>query len=176
MAIREQESRKRIKMDAAKLTAFFQEIAARHSAESITFLCIGTDRSTGDALGPLTGSRLQEHGFPHVVGTMPAPCDADNLVRRMAEIPEGQLIIAIDACLGPPAALGFYFAASEPLRPAQSVGLSLPEVGNYSLAAIVDVNGPRPYRTLQTTPLHRVMVMAEQIALAAAKGFGLVSS
>ncbi|AIQ54870.1 spore protease YyaC [Paenibacillus sp. FSL R7-0331] len=174
MAIREQESRKRIKMDAEQLRAFFHDIAGRHPVEQITFLCIGTDRSTGDALGPLTGSRLLEHGFPHVTGTLPSPCDADNLVARIAAIPEGQLVIAVDACLGPPAALGCYFAASEPLRPAQSIGLSLPEVGNYSLAAIVGVNGPFPYRTLQTTPLYRVIQMSEQIALAAAKGFGLV--
>ncbi|MEK3697034.1 spore protease YyaC [Paenibacillus sp. FSL R10-2199] len=173
MAIREEESRKRRKMDADGLASFFREIAALHPAEQLTFLCIGTDRSTGDALGPLTGSRLLEYGFPHVTGTLPAPCDADNLIRRIAEIPEGQIIIAVDACLGPPAALGYYFAAAEPLRPAQSVGLLLPAVGNYSLAAIVDVNSPRPYRTLQTTPLHRVIVMADQIARAAAQSFGL---
>ncbi|AIQ49380.1 sporulation protein [Paenibacillus sp. FSL R7-0273] len=173
MAIREQESRKRIKMDSEQLITFFHEIAGRHQTEQITFLCIGTDRSTGDALGPLTGSRLLMHGFPNVTGTLPLPCDADTLAAQLAAIPEGQIVIAIDACLGPPAALGCYFAASEPLRPAQSVGLSLPEVGNYSLAAIVGVNGPFPYRTLQTTPLYRVMQMAEQIALAAAKGFGL---
>ncbi|MHA6532967.1 spore protease YyaC [Paenibacillus sp. BAC0078] len=175
MAIREQESRKRSKMDASGLVSFFREIAARHPLEQITFLCIGTDRSTGDALGPLTGSRLVEHGFPHVSGTLPSPCDADNLALRIAEIPEGQFIIAVDACLGPPAALGAFLAAEGPLRPAQSVGLSLPAVGNYSIAAIVDLNGPRPYRTLQTTPLHRVMVMAGQIAAAAAAGFGLNS-
>lgn len=172
LAIREQESRKRVK-DAAGLISFFRDIAAEHPAEQITFLCIGTDRSTGDALGPLTGSKLQEHGFKHVVGTLPQPCDAETLVTRIAEIPAGQLIIAIDACLGPAAALGSYFASGEPLRPAQSVGLNLPAVGHYSLAAIVDINGPRPYRTLQTTPLHRVMVMAAEIAAAAAIGFGL---
>ncbi|WP_438495009.1 spore protease YyaC [Paenibacillus sp. IHBB 3054] len=173
MAIREQESRKRVKKDAAGLITFFQSIADHHSAEQVTFLCIGTDRSTGDALGPLTGSRLVEHGFPNVVGTLPSPCDADTLVNRISGIPAGQIIIAIDACLGPPAVLGCYFAANEPLRPAQSVGVSLPAVGHYSLAAIVDINGPRPYRTLQTTPLHRVMVMAGEIAAAAAQGFGL---
>ncbi|MGN7765125.1 spore protease YyaC [Paenibacillus sp. 22594] len=173
MAIREQESRKRKKMDASGLTSFFQEIAFRHPLEQITFLCIGTDRSTGDALGPLTGSRLLEHGFLHVSGTLPSPCDADNLEARIAEIPEGQVIIAIDACLGPPASLGYFLTAAEPLLPAQSVGLMLPAVGHYSLAAIVDVNGPRPYRTLQSTPLNRVMVMAGQIALAAAAGFGM---
>ncbi|MFC6648566.1 spore protease YyaC [Paenibacillus rhizoplanae] len=173
MAIREEESRKRRKMDAGGLAAFFREIAEVYSAEKLTFLCIGTDRSTGDALGPLTGSRLLEYGFPNVTGTLPSPCDADNLVQRITEIPEGQIIIAIDACLGPPAALGCYFAAAQPLRPAESVGLRLPAVGNYSLAAIVDVNSPRPYRTLQTTPLYRVILMADQIALAAAHGFGL---
>lgn len=174
MAIREQESRKRVKKDAAGLADFFRTIAAEHSAEQVTFLCIGTDRSTGDALGPLTGSRLLELGFPHVIGTLPSPCDANNLEALAAGISPEQIVVAIDACLGPPAALGCYFVSSEPLRPAQSVGLSLPAVGNYSLAAIVDVNGPRPYRTIQTTPLYRVMGMAEQISLAAAKGFGLL--
>ncbi|UQZ37434.1 spore protease YyaC [Paenibacillus sp. PK3_47] len=152
---------------------FFQSIAARHKAGQVTFLCIGTDRSTGDALGPLTGSRLQELGFPNVIGTLPSPCDANNLEALAAGIAPEQIVVAIDACLGPPAALGSYFVSGEPLRPAQSVGLSLPAVGNYSVAAIVDVNGPRPYRTIQTTPLYRVMGMAEQIAFAAAQGFGL---
>lgn len=91
MAIREQGSGKRIKMDDAGLVSFFMEIAALHSAEEVTFLCIGTDRSTGDALGPLTGSKLVEHGFRHVIGTLPSPCDADNLVARVAEIPSGIL-------------------------------------------------------------------------------------
>ena len=174
MAIREQENNKRTKMDGTGLIAFFREIAMEHPAGNITFLCIGTDRSTGDALGPLTGSRLLEYGFPHVTGTLPSPCDANNLLDRISEIPEGQIIIAVDACLGQPAALGYFYASSAPLRPAQSVGLCLPAVGHYSLAAIVDIHGPRPYRTLQTTPLHRVMLMAENIASAAAKGFGMI--
>ncbi|WHY18773.1 spore protease YyaC [Paenibacillus sp. G2S3] len=173
MAIREQGSGKRSKMDDVGLVSFFKEIAALHSAEKVTFLCIGTDRSTGDALGPLTGSKLLEYGFPHVIGTLPSPCDADNLVARVAEISSEHIIIAVDACLGSPVALGYYFVSNEPLQPAQSVGVCLPAVGHYSLAAIVDINGPKPYRTLQTTPLHRVMVMAEQIAAAAAKGFGI---
>ncbi|WP_379131369.1 spore protease YyaC [Paenibacillus sp. sgz500958] len=172
MAIREQGSGKRNKLNAAGLLPFFQEIADLHSVEQVTFLCIGTDRSTGDALGPLTGSKLLEYGFPHVTGTLPEPCDANNLLVRLAEIPAGHIIIAIDACLGPPAAMGYFLASGEPLQPAQSMGVDLPAVGNYSLAAVVDVHGPKPYRTLQTTPLHRVMTMADTIAAAAARGFG----
>ncbi|OBZ16242.1 spore protease YyaC [Bacillus sp. FJAT-27264] len=173
MGIREQENGRRYKKDAEGLTAFFREIAALHAIEQVTFLCIGTDRSTGDSLGPLTGSRLLDYGFPHVVGTLPNPCDADNLAVRVASIPPGQIIIAVDACLGTLLTRGSYLAAVGPLQPAQSVGLKFPAVGHYSIAAIVDVNGPKPYHTLQTTPLHRVMIMAEQIAGAAATGFGL---
>jgi putative sporulation protein YyaC len=173
MGIREQGNGNRNKQDAQGLVSFFDDIASCHSIENVTFLCIGTDRSTGDALGPLTGSRLLEYGFPNVVGTLPEPCDADTLSARIAGIPPGQIIIAVDACLGSPLTLGYYLAAAGPLLPAQSVGLQLPAVGHYSLAAVVDLNGPKPYKTLQTTPLHRVMTMADQIAGAAAAGFGL---
>lgn len=172
MPIREHGQMKRTKLNSKGLISFFQEIADLHPAEAVTFLCIGTDRSTGDALGPLTGSRLLEYGFPNVVGTLPNPCDADNLIVRLGGIPAEHIIIAIDACLGSPGSPGYYFVSCEPLQPAQSIGLILPAVGHYSLAAVVDVNGPKPYRTLQTTPLHRVMVMAEEIAGAAAAGFG----
>jgi putative sporulation protein YyaC len=172
MAIREHGRGKRIKMGSEELISFFRSIAQLYPVERVTFLCIGTDRSTGDALGPLTGSRLLDYGFPHVTGTLPAPCDADNLTTRISEIPADHIIIAIDACLGPPAALGCFFASDEPLQPARSIGLCFPAVGHYSLAAVVDVHGPKPYRTLQTTPLHRVIMMAGAIADAAAEGFG----
>ncbi|AHV99046.1 MULTISPECIES: spore protease YyaC [Paenibacillus] len=174
MAIREQgPGGGKRKMAADGLTAFFREIRERHTPGEVTFLCVGTDRSTGDSLGPLTGSRLLEYGFPHVVGTLPSPCDANNLTERIAEIPLEHVVIAIDACLGPLAAVGHYFVSMEPLHPAKSVGGLLPAVGHYSLAAVVDANGPKPYRTLQTTPLHRVMGMAGTIAAAAAEGFGI---
>ncbi|MNC44645.1 hypothetical protein D3C75_935610 [compost metagenome] len=44
------------------------------------------------------------------------------------------------------------------------MGGSLPAVGHYSLAAVVNVNGPKPYWTLQMTSLYQVMKMAEEIA------------
>ncbi|KAA9002118.1 spore protease YyaC [Paenibacillus spiritus] len=163
----------RVKMDGGRLTSFFAEIAEKHHPDEIVFLCIGTDRSTGDALGPLTGSLLAAAGFPHVIGTLPAPCDADTFGALAAGIQPGRIIVAIDACLGPPWAVGFCFAAEGPLHPAQSIGLVLPAVGDYSVAAVVAAAGPKPYRTLQTTPLHRVMGMADQIAAAAAAGFGI---
>lgn len=163
------------KKNEMQLVEFFHNIGAKHSLDYITFLCIGTDRSTGDALGPLVGSQLLEYGIPHVVGSLAMPCDAGNLEARLAEVPSDHTIIAIDACLGQPTAIGSYFISSEPLQPAQSVGLNLPAVGDYSVAAVVNSNGPRPYWTLQVTSLYQVMNMAQQISLSIIKGFGIIN-
>lgn len=159
------------RMSGDELADFFRGIRRRHHGEHIVFLCVGTDRSSGDALGPLVGSRLMELGFKYVIGTMPNPCDAANLERLILDIPPDSIIIAIDACLGASASVGSFLVSEQPLYPARSVGTKLPAVGNYSVAAVVNVNSPKPYWTLQMTSLHLVMQMAEQIALAAAEGF-----
>ncbi|AOZ94745.1 sporulation protein [Paenibacillus crassostreae] len=162
--------------DEAGLVEFFRDIREQHSIDTITFLCIGTDRSTGDALGPLVGSHLLEYGIPHVVGSLSSPCDAHNLEARLAEIPTHHIVVAVDACLGQSATVGLFLVSNEPIRPAQSVGTFLPAVGHYSVAAVVNANGPRPYWTLQVTSLYQVMCMAEQISLSIAKGFGIWKS
>lgn len=163
----------KIKLSGEQLHRFFMSISEQYSMDQVTFLCIGTDRSTGDALGPLTGSRLLEYGFPYVIGTLQGPCDASNLETKLQDIPTGSTVIAIDACLGQPSSVNFYFGSAGPLHPAQSVGKALPSVGHYSVAAVVNVQGPKPYWTLQVTSLHLVMTMAEEIAHAAASAFGL---
>lgn len=47
----------------SELAVFFKEVRRKHEREDITFLCIGTDRSTGDALGPLVGARLRNRAW-----------------------------------------------------------------------------------------------------------------
>ncbi|WP_138494756.1 spore protease YyaC [Paenibacillus pinistramenti] len=163
----------RTRVNGAGLESFFRGIAARHPLESTQFICIGTDRSAGDALGPLTGSRLAQYGISSVIGTMPEPCDADTLASRLLELRDDRIVIAVDACLGSELSVGAYLAAHGPLQPAESVGLRFPPVGDYSIAAVVNRKGPKPYQSLQTASLHLVMTMADEIAAAAAAGFGL---
>lgn len=161
------------RVPGSELAAFFHSIHRRFEAAEVTFVCIGTDRSTGDALGPLTGTLLKEKGFPHVIGTLAAPCDAVTLEAEVRRIPAEQRIIAIDACLGQPGSVGLFLVAEAPLAPARSMGLQLPPIGHYSVAGVVNIMGPKPYWTLQTTSLHQVMTMAACIADAASAGFGL---
>lgn len=159
------------KCNADQLRVHLQKLAAHIPSEKLIFVCIGTDRSTGDALGPLVGTALRNKGFPRVIGTMDHPCDASNLVERTSAIPEDAFIIAIDACLGHPSTLGQYLVTDQPLQPAASVGNNLPSIGHFSIAAVVNINSPKPYWTLQTTSLNAVMRQAEEIAEAIVLSF-----
>ncbi|MDP4098083.1 spore protease YyaC [Paenibacillus sp. P96] len=161
------------RVPGSELSAFFSRIHERFGADEVTFVCIGTDRSTGDALGPLTGTLLKEKGFPHVIGTLAAPCDAVTLEAEIGRIPAERQVIAIDACLGQPGSMGLFLVSEAPLAPARSMGIQLPPIGHYSVAGVVNLMGPKPYWTLQTTSLHQVMIMAADIADGAVAGFGL---
>ncbi|WP_276357808.1 spore protease YyaC [Cohnella caldifontis] len=152
------------RVDEAGLAAFARRIAERHPLREMTFLCIGTDRSSGDCLGPWAGTLLTEAGLPRVIGTLERPCDAEKLPDVIRALPQEGTVLAIDACLGRPESVGLYLAAARPLVPARSIGKNLPPVGAYSIAGIVNAAGPKPYWTLQTTSLFRVMNMARVIA------------
>ena len=71
----------------------------------LVFLCIGSDRITGDSLGPLIGYQLSPYCSRvfHVYGTLDDPVHALNLPDRISYIhsrhPEA-LLVAIDASLG----------------------------------------------------------------------------
>ncbi len=140
-----------------------------YPARQVVVLCVGSDRSTGDALGPLTGSRLQELGLPGLVvrGTLEEPVHASNLEAVLEEVAarhSGLPLLAVDACLGAPEAVGTINLGPGPLRPGAGVHKRLPEVGDLSLTGVVNVGGFMEYFVLQNTRLSLVVRMAGVIA------------
>ncbi|MCA0756679.1 spore protease YyaC [Paenibacillus sp. N4] len=164
-------------LDLSELTPFLASVAAAHPDRGgIVFICIGTDRSTGDSFGPLVGTMLQERGWPHVTGTLQTPCDAYAVERAVLELPEDAVVIAVDACLGKPKSVGRYLCSEGPLQPGQATGRRLPAVGRYSIAAVVNRNGPKAYGMLQTTSLYFVMQMAKELADAIGEAWGIANN
>ena len=153
-----------VRVDANGLISFMRDIASAHAKEDLTFLCIGTDRSTGDCLGPWVGTLLKERGFSRVIGTLREPCDADKLPGIVPSLADMGTIIAVDACLGRPENVGAYLVRQGPLVPAQSVNGGFGAIGAYSIAAVVNATSLKPYWTLQSTSLYSVMAMAKEIA------------
>lgn len=135
-------------------------------------VCIGTDRSTGDALGPLVGSQLVRLA-PHlkVYGTLDEPVHATNLPDTLARLARQapSFVLAIDACLGRAENVGSLTVRMGPLRPGTGVRKSLPEVGHAHIVGVVNVGGFMEYLVLQNTRLGIVWQMAEVIAAGVAK-------
>lgn len=140
----------------------FQKVLPKVPVHQIHFLCLGTDRSTGDSLGPIVGSHLERLGF-NVTGTLDEPCHAMNLAERAALIPENKTVIAIDACLGQSHRVGVTTVNFGGLTPGSGVGKSLGEYGDFNIKGIVNVGGFMEYFVLQNTRLRLVMQMADGI-------------
>lgn len=70
---------------AGRLERMIREERERKNKRGVVFLCIGTDRSTGDSLGPLIGYKLRQMRLPKttVFGTLERPVHAMNLERYL---------------------------------------------------------------------------------------------
>ncbi|XEC95032.1 spore protease YyaC [Paenibacillus tarimensis] len=139
------------------------------SERRIAIVCIGTDRSTGDSLGPLVGTSLSKHRSNafNLYGTLEYPVHAMNLEETMEQIHRelvNPFIVGIDACLGQVASVGCIQLGDGPVRPGAGVNKELPPVGDIHITGIVNVGGFMEYFVLQNTRLHLVMQMSDIIA------------
>lgn len=152
-----------------RMEARLEEIFRSARQRPPIILCIGTDRSTGDSLGPLTGTYLSRLGLPQltVLGTLDQPVHATNLAENIQYIQQAYnnpFIIAIDACLGKMDSVGHITLANGPLKPGAGVHKDLPAVGEVHLTGIVNVGGFMEYMVLQNTRLSLVWKMAETMS------------
>jgi len=136
----------------------------------IVFFCIGTDRSTGDSLGPLIGTLLEKRKLPpnfYIYGTLKDPVHAINLEERLLEAerkyPQA-FFVGIDACLGQSQNVGSIQIKLGPVKPGAGVQKSLPPVGDIHITGIVNIGGFMEFFVLQNTRLYLVMCLAECIS------------
>ena len=140
----------------------------RNSWSELVFLCIGTDRVTGDCLGPFVGQKLSSYSGTvfSVYGTLFQPVHALNLTDIYQHIQThhpNALIIAIDASLGEKKHLGYVTIANGALHPGAAIHKQLPSVGHIHITGIVNVSGVLEQLTLQTTRLSTVIFLADKI-------------
>lgn len=155
-------------------TIALQELIQKNidKKEEIVILCIGSDRATGDCLGPLIGhnlcrfqSRLYQKNF-HIYGTLENPLHAKNLEATLQIIQlyhNNALTIAIDASLGIVEHIGYVTLGEGSLSPGVGVAKKLPAVGDIFITGIVNLSGFGSQMLLQTTHLNLVMKLADFI-------------
>jgi len=152
---------------SGQLSKLLLEIDPNNQRE-IAVVCIGTDRATGDCLGPLVGWILMKHPINFALyGTLNDPVHAANLSDKLEIINNkhcSPLIIAIDACLGRIENVGMINIGRGNIAPGAGVHKKLPRVGDIFFTGIVNVSGHMEFLVLQNTRLNIVMQMATKIA------------
>jgi len=137
----------------------------------LVFLCIGSDRVTGDSLGPMIGHHLEKYSLfaTHIYGTLAQPVHALNLTETIAYIHNKHpncLLIAIDASLGSKKHLGYITLGQGSLKPGAGVHKKLPAVGDIFITGIINTIGTFEHLILQTTRLATIMRISDCITSA----------
>jgi putative sporulation protein YyaC len=145
--------------------SFVSSLKELTQMKKVLFACIGTDRATGDCLGPLVGTNLKRLGYT-VLGTLEEPLHAQNLIQELKKntaLYNPDIVLAIDACLGKVEEIGKITLSNSSLSPGVAVKKNLPTVGDISIMGIVNMGGFLEFQVLQCTRLHTVMKLATDI-------------
>ena len=138
----------------------------------LIFLCIGTDRITGDAFGPLVGYKLKNLFYGEknieVIGDLENIVSLSNIantikyINNKYEIP---FVIAIDSAVSNRIEIGRVVVSKYKMN----IGYSLRKnilVGDISIKGIVAKDLRERtcnFRLLQNVPLNRIMNMADSV-------------
>ena len=135
------------------------------------FLCVGSDKVTGDCLGPLTGQLLTKdyNVNAYIYGTLEKPITAQNLVFAESFIRKKHRnckIVTIDASLGNLQDVGNIKILNSGLMPGLALNQTLPVVGDFSITATVNFGNSSNSSLLFSTSLCVVYRLAQTIAYA----------
>lgn len=143
-------------------------LSANDSAPVI--LCIGSDLSVGDSLGPVTGTKLKDKlaGLNcYVYGTLAKPITAHE-VKYMNDFLKSthpsSPIIAVDAAVGVAGDIGLIKVAHRGIKPGSGANKKLAKVGDVSIMGIIAERSVFNYSLFSSTRLNVVYRMSEIIS------------
>lgn len=154
---------------AHTLRRMIQEIQREQGKTGVLLLCIGTDRSTGDSLGPLIGYKLHQMmgcRIP-VIGTLERPVHAMNLEAALNHVHRrysDHVVVAVDASIGEQNHVGCVTVGKGAMQPGLGVRKQLQAVGDISITGIVGGYANQDPLMLQSVRLSIVMKMADYIS------------
>lgn len=139
-------------------------------ADAPVVICVGSDLSVGDSLGPVTGTFLAQKlrgSNVYVYGTLSKPITAHE-VKYTADFirkthPQSP-VIAIDAAVGVAGDIGLIKISDRSLKPGSGANKKLLALGDISVMGIVAEKSLFNYALFSTTRLNMVYKMAEIIA------------
>ena len=131
-------------------------------------VCVGSDKISGDALGPMVGTMLRRRGLPcPVYGVEGESVNGVNLAEYrgfLQRYHRGVPIIAVDAAVGRPDEIGSIKYRLGGVQAGGAMGRSEPPLGDLAILGVVGPKGGDVLSALLAVPFDIVERLAERIA------------
>lgn len=147
---------------------------AKNEYDKVIFFCIGTDRITGDSLGPIVGDKLRflfrkirEVKVYGYLGHNICANNANEIIRNITNTYKKPLIIAIDSAISKKENIGKIVIENNGMYLGKALNKKINYIGDLSIKGIVSQNVNVPqynFKLLQNTSLNLVMNMADVVS------------
>ncbi|WP_248278446.1 spore protease YyaC [Bacillus sp. DNRA2] len=136
--------------------------------EHIYVAGIGSNRISGDSLGPFVGTLLDDL-FPNhltVFGNLKLPLDCISIESEISKLslPGHSFVVAIDSVLGNDNTINSIVVQNGHIKPGKGLGSDLPPIGDCSVMGVVVKNDCDLETELLFSDLHLIYTMANNIA------------
>lgn len=121
----------------------FNKIKNQKEYSEITFLCVGTDRITGDCFGPLVGSKLIEllkqynYSNINIYGSLEQNLSYENISSILKRINNKSIVIVVDAALSRKENIGKIFVSNSKMTLGKSLEKNKIRIGDISIKSVV---------------------------------------
>ena len=132
------------------------------------FVCIGTDATIGDSLGPICGTFLENRMKEEFVyGTLQKTVTAKEIKTIktfVSKVHPFSKVLVIDAAVGKFEDVGYIKLCDAPIKPGLGANKDLPEIGDISIISIIGEHTKDNYDFMNLTRLSSVYYIAKIIA------------
>ena len=151
----------------------FSKMIREKQCSDIVFLCVGTDRITGDCFGPLVGSKLQNllekdnYSNINIYGSLEKNINYKNIESVLTGINSKTGIIVVDAALSKKENIGKVFVSNSKTTLGKGLAKNRIELGDISIKTVVAKDYKTPiynFKGLQNIPLNTVISLANIVS------------
>lgn len=151
----------------------FNKVKKQKDYSEVAFLCVGTDRITGDCFGPLVGTKLiellKEYNYSNIniYGSLSQNLSYENISEIIKNINKKSIIIVIDAALSKKENIGKIFVSNTKTVLGKSLERAQIEIGDISIKSVVAKDykiAKCNFKALQNISLSGVMTLANIVS------------
>lgn len=151
----------------------FNKVKNEKKCLEIIFLCVGTDRITGDCFGPLVGSKLTQkleycnYSNINIYGSLSQNLSYENINKVIQKIDKESIIIVIDAALSKEENIGKIFVQKSKTILGKGLEKNKIEIGDISIKSVVAKDykiAKCNFKALQNISLNGVMRLANIVS------------